>query len=333
MHEGALGGTTDNPHHGRAHNPWRHGFTPGGSSGGSGAAAAARLCAAALGTDTMGSVRMPAAYCGVAGIKPTFGLVSSQGLGLLCGPLDHIGPLARSVRDLGLMLDSMAGACAGDPFCRAAPDGWRAQPDGAASLRGVKVGLLANFDAVELEPDVAHAFAASLDLLRREGAAIERLEIFGYEPARARLAGLLWSEADGAVEHEAAPECRFSPGFRAMLDFGARAPAAKLAKAQRLLRRIGCEFNQLFERVELIVAPTTPQTAFSFDAKSPVNQGDLMAPANFAGCPALSLPCGLSSDGLPIGLQFFAAPWREQRLLALALGVEAGLGFAARPSL
>jgi aspartyl-tRNA(Asn)/glutamyl-tRNA(Gln) amidotransferase subunit A len=118
-----------------------------------------------------------------------------------------------------------------------------------------------------------------------------------------------------------------------MLDYGARAPAVKLAAAQRLLRRIGHEFNRLFERVELVVAPTAPQTAFSFEAKSPVNQADLMAPANFAGCPALSLPCGLSSDGLPIGLQLIAAPWRERRLLGLALSVEASLGFAARPQL
>jgi len=334
MHEGALGATTDNAHHGRTHNPWRHGFTPGGSSGGSGAAVAARLCAAALGTDTMGSVRLPAAYCGVAGLKPTFGLVSSRGLGLLCGPLDHIGPLARSVRDLGLVLEAMAGVHDDDPFGLAAPAGWRARPDAPASLRGLRVGVVANFDRVETEPDALRAFAAALDLLRREGAQIERIEVPDYDPARARLAGLLWSEADGAAEHAATQSARpeaFSPAFRAMLDFGARAPAMKLAAAQRMLRRAGHEFRRLFERVEVVASPTAAQAAFSFEAKPPANQADLTAPANFAGCPALSLPCGLSSEGLPLGLHLMAAPWREQRLLAVALAVEAALGFDAAP--
>lgn len=335
MHEGALGGTTDNAHHGRTHNPWRRGYTPGGSSGGSGAAVAARLCAAALGTDTMGSVRMPAAFCGVAGLKPTFGLVSSRGLGLLCGPLDHIGPLARTVRDLGLVLEAMAGTHPDDPFGRAAPDGWRARPEGPADLRGLRVGVVANFDSVEIEPDVRRAFEAALDLLRREGAQIERLDIPDYDPARARRAGLLWSEADGAVEHERTQAMRpdaFSPAFRSMLDFGARAPGAKLAGAQRMLRRIGHDFRRALSEVEVIASPAAPQTAFDFDAPPPVNQADLTAPANFAGCPALSLPCGLSAAGLPVGLQLMAAPWREQRLLAIALSVEASLGFAAAPA-
>src|SRR5262249_14946865 len=109
MHEGALGGTTDNPHHGRTQNPWRTGFTPGGSSGGTGAAVAARLCAGGIGTDTFGSVRLPAAYCGVAGLKPTFGVVSARGVVPLSGRLDTVGPIARCVTDLGLMLDAMTG--------------------------------------------------------------------------------------------------------------------------------------------------------------------------------------------------------------------------------
>lgn len=331
MHEGALGGTTDNPHHGPTHNPWRHGYTPAGSSGGSGAACAARLAAATLGTDTMGSIRLPAAYCGVACLKPTFGLVSNHGLGLLCGPLDHVGPLARSVRDLGLLLDAIAGPRADDPFSIAPPPGWCAAPAGPAELRGVKVGLLANFDAVELAPDVRRSFEAAVETLRGLGADIVRLEIPDYEPTRARLAGLLWSEADAAAEHERTAPERLSPAFRAMLDYGAKAPAGKLARAQRLVRRIGHAFRRLFEQVEIVAAPTAPQPAFSFEAPPPANQADLCAPANFAGCPALSLPCGLSADGLPIGLQLIAAPWREERLLGLALTVEAALGFRAQP--
>src|SRR5690606_1898595 len=114
-------------------------------------------------------------------------------------------------------------------------------------------------------------------------------------------------------------------------EFGATAPAARLARAQRLLRRVGHGFRRLFDSVEIVAAPTAAQTAFSFAATPPVNQADLCAPANFSGCPALSLPCGLSDDGLPVGLQLVAAPWREARLLAVALAVEEMLAFSARP--
>ena len=309
MHEGALGGTTDNPHHGRTHNPWRPGFTPGGSSGGSGAAVAARLCAGALGTDTMGSVRLPAAYCGVAGLKPTHGLISVDGVVPLCRRLDTIGPLARSVGDLGLLLEILEDSVRGrTPAARTTPGRFT-------------VGLLANLEQVELDPDVARAFAASLETLQRLGGTLRRVELPGYDPAAARRAGFLLCEAEAADIHAAALAAHpaaLSPPFRAFLEYGRRAPASRLAEAGRVVDAAGESLRRALEHVDVVAAPVAPQPAFSFDAPAPPNQADLTALASFAGCPAVSVPSALSRDGLPIGLQLIGAPLSERALLRTA---------------
>lgn len=333
MHAGALGATNDNFHHGKAHNPWRIGYTPGGSSGGSGSAVAGRLCAAALGTDTMGSVRLPAAYCGVCGLKASFGLVSGRGLEFLCAALDHIGPLARSVGDLGLMLQVMAGY--DDDFDDSVmpPDGWRATA-APASLAGLRVGLLRNFDAVDIAPAVKASVDAAIAALREAGAETVMLELADYEPTVVRRAGLLLSEAEAAVIHEAGIERRpeaYAEDFLAMLAYGRDLPAARFVKAELAVKRIGAAAKRLLREVDVIAAPTAAQTAFPFGEPPPANQADLTAMANFAGAPAVSLPCGLSPEGLPISLQLIAAPFAEARLLGIAATVEALLGFDARP--
>ena len=334
MHEGAFGATTDNLHHGRTINPWRRGFTPGGSSGGSGAAVAARLSAAALGTDTMGSVRLPAAYCGVSGLKQTFGLVSSRGLHLLCGQLDHIGPLTRAVGDLGLMLDAMAGFDPEDPWSRPPPTDWRMDDPIATTLAGTRIGVLENFSLVELERDVAGSFRDALDRLRSLGAEIVDVNIPDYRPTEARRAGLLVIEADGAVIHESAlashPEA-FSDEFRSMLAYGRDASAGRLARAQDTIHRLGFAFRRLFERVNLIASPTVSHTAFPFEQPAPVDQADLAAIANFAGTPAITVSNGLSLDELPMGLQLMAAPYAEAGLLGAAAAFEADRGRAPLP--
>jgi len=321
LHEGALGATTDNPHHGRTENPWRPGFTPGGSSGGSAAAVAARLCAAALGTDTMGSVRLPAAYCGIVGFKPSAGLVCRQGLSLLCAALDEIGPLTRAVRDATLLLQAMVAGETALPAKR--------------TLRGLKIGIVDDLAEGALEPDVDAAFQRALALLASEGAELQHLSLPEFEPTRGRRAGLLLSEAEGWARHapgiEAAPEA-YSPGFVTMLAYGRDAGSERLAKAEEMVRRIGTQFAELLWQVDAVVSPTAPQTSFAFGLPAPVNQADLTAPASFAGAPALSLPLDLSAGGLPIGLQVIAAPSADARLLAIAAAIEAVLPRLEPPS-
>ena len=314
LHEGALGATTDNPHHGRTENPWKAGHTPGGSSGGSGAAVAGRLAAAALGSDTMGSVRLPAAYCGIVGLKPSFGVIPNDGVHLLSASLDHVGPLARTVGDAGLMLDAMTA------------DGVRG--GNSATLDGLRLATLSNYDEVDIEPDIAAAFDAALEMLGGGGAMIERRTLEGYQPHDARRAGLLVIEAEAWVLHESGIVQRreaYSPEFLKMLEYGRDVAAPRLARAAMMVRGLAGAFDRLLEAVDVVAAPTAAQTAFPFGAPVPVNQADLTALANFSGAPSISLPMGLSSAGLPMALQLTAARGHDRRLLEIAATVEAVL--------
>lgn len=336
MHEGAFGATTDNPFHGRTHNPWRSGFTPGGSSGGTGAAVAAGLCAGGLGTDTMGSVRLPAAYCGIAGLKPTFGLVSCRGVAPLSWRLDHVGPLCRSVRDLGLMVAAIAGPDPESIESVVPPAPLDYSVAEAPVIGGLTVGLIGNFAEIEVEPAVAREFAAALDRLRQLGCEIRTIELPGFEPDRARRAGLLINEAEAAVAHEAAlaatPEA-YSDYFRSMLAYGRDVSGARLIKAQRMVCHVGFALNRAFDQVDLIASPVAPQTAFAFDRAEPVNQAVFTAAANFAGSPALSVPAGLGDTGLPVGLHLMAPRFAEARLLNAAAAFEAATDFPTVPDL
>ena len=330
MHEGALGGTTDNPHHGRTHNPWRQGYTPGGSSGGSGAAVAARLCAAALGSDTLGSVRLPAAYCGVAGLKPTYGLISKRGVHALSWRLDHVGMLCRSVRDLGIMLDVMAAFDADDIDSVEAP----AAP--AVARQPLRIGVAHNFRPIPLDPEIGGNFESCLDLVRTLGHDVVEVELPGLDPAKAAQAGFLVTEADAAVFHEAElerhPEA-FSLELRRMLEFGRNIAAGRLIKAERTIQGAAFALRQAWRSVDLIASPTAPQAAFSFDDDAPANQIHFTALANLAGCPAVSIPSGFSRAGLPIGLQLIAPAFHERKLLAFAEAVERALDLDLMPPL
>ncbi len=309
MHEGALGATTDNPHHGRTENPWAAG-----SSGGSGAAVAGRLAAATLGSDTMGSVRLPAAYCGVVGLKPSFGVISNDGVHLLTDGLDHVGPLTRRVADAGLMLDGMTGTRVGPPL--------------AAELAGLRVATLANYDSVEIEPDIQAGFAAALTRLSGAGAGVETHTLAGYDPRGACRAGLVVIEAEGWVLHESGIVQRreaYSGEFLKMLEYGRDVAAPRLARAAITVRRSARDFTALLGEVDVVAAPAAAQVAFPFGAEVPVNQADLTGLANFAGAPSISLPMGLSSAGLPMSLQLTAAPGADRRLLDIAAAAEAVL--------
>ncbi len=337
MQEAAFGGVTDNPHHGSTHNPWKHGHTPGGSSGGSGAAVAAGLSAGGLGSDTMASVRLPAAYCGVVGLKPSYGLISTRGVVPLSWRLDHVGPLTRSVADAGLMLDAMAGYDPESPESIAAPLG--AGPYAVMepmSLKGATVAVIENFETVEAEPAVLAAFEQGLAVLKDLGADIRPMRLPGFDPLRGRRAGLLVIEAEAWVSY--APDmARFPAAYtdelRVMLAYGRDVVGERLVTAERHVVQVGHAFNRLLAEVDYVVSPTAPQVAFPFETAAPVNQSEYMAPANFAGCPALSLPLALSPEGLPIGIQLMAARHAERRLLAAAAALEQAIAFDARPPL
>jgi Asp-tRNA(Asn)/Glu-tRNA(Gln) amidotransferase A subunit family amidase len=327
MHEGALGATSDNPHFGTVINPHRAGFTPGGSSGGSGAAVAAGLCAAALGSDTGGSVRIPASYCGVVGFKPSFGLVSTRGVVPLSWHLDHVGPLTRRVEDARILFEALRGF---DPAC---PDSRRSRAGDpvAAPMDGLRLGVLRNF---KVEPAVAAAFAKALRVFERLGGKIREIALSSYDSVRARRAALLRIEADAALIHadlyEQEPE-RFSPAIRRYLDYGARASATQLAGAERLIDVAAAELERAFDELDAIVSPATPQPAFAFGADPPDNQNAFCILANFAGAPAISVPMGRTEDGLPLGLQIMTARDRDTLALQLAEAYEKATGWRLDP--
>jgi aspartyl-tRNA(Asn)/glutamyl-tRNA(Gln) amidotransferase subunit A len=332
MHEGALGATTDNPHYGRTHNPFRHGHSPGGSSGGSGAAVAAGLCCAALGTDTGGSVRIPASWCGVVGLKPSYGLISTRGVVPLSHRLDHIGPLTRTVADAALLLDALAGY---DPLCsesRRAPPGDATLP----SLSDLRIAVLENFAVEGVEQEVSDAFSRSLVRLRDAGARVETITLPAFDPVKVRRACFVRVEAEAACVHgplyQQEPE-RFSAAMRGYLDYGLRLPATRLLQADRVMEEAVGSLNACWDRFDLMLSPTTPQAAPSFDTMPPDNAGTFCVLANVGGCPAISLPMGMTTDGLPMGLQIVAPLHQDRRLLSTAAAMENLLGAGPRPNI
>lgn len=320
MDECALGATTDNPHHGATQNPWRPGHTPGGSSGGAGASVASGLVMAALGTDTMGSVRIPAAYCGVVGLKPTKGLISTRGVVPLSYSLDHVGPLCRSVRDASLLLSILACEDRQDSGSIAPPAGWAATPQPRTDLSGLRIGLLTEEMAGTWHEDVAAGFTEAQAAMKELGATLVAIGPPDPDLGDLRRQAFLVIEAEGAhtlAESLTDSPDAFSDDLKAMFAYGREAPVWRLDRAQSRLAQAGHSARQAFAEVDLIASPTTPQTAFPFDTPSPVNQAELTVLANVSGCPAITLPCGLSPAGLPLSVQLMAPAYGEARLLGV----------------
>lgn len=332
MHEGALGSTNDNPHFGRTTNPHRDGYSPGGSSGGSGAAVAAGLCCAALGTDTGASVRIPASYCGIVGLKPSYGLISTRGVVPLSHRLDHVGPLTRTVEDAAAMMDTLAGF---DPECTESRRGPAEHPvPKPGRLDGVKLGVLENFATVPQDPEVATAFRAALEHFSRLGTEVRSVAMPGYDAIQGRRAGFIRVEVEAAFFHgdlyRREPE-RFSPQMRAYLDYGARVSATELMRADRRIDAAAFELARCFETVDAIVSPATPQVAPAFSDKPPDDAGTFCILANFAGAPAISVPMGRNTLGLPLGLQLIGPVQQDARVLETAAAFEAALGLQLYP--
>lgn len=329
MQEAAFGATNANEAYGNCINPWRANFTPGGSSGGSGAATAAGLCAASLGTDTLGSVRIPAAYCGVAGFKPTYGHVSNRGLVALSFSLDHVGPLARSAADLVPLFAAMAVYDREWPYAQLSPKPFK---PAKADVKGKVFGRVVGLESVD--PEIAAAVEQAVKLLRKAGAKIKDVPLAGFDFGRLRRRALAVVEAEASVEL-AEPLAKNPEGFskqlRALLSYGANLPGVKLALAYHELAQARVIARRLFQDVELLVLPTAPQTAFSHADEIPLNQADFTGFANVVGAPAASVPLGLSKAGLPMGLQFVGAPWTDAKVLAAAVAYENISGVALRP--
>lgn len=310
MHEGALGATTDNPFFGRTQNPWKEGYTPGGSSGGSGAAVSAGLCDVALGSDTMGSVRIPSAYCGTQGIKPGAGLVPNDGVLALSHTLDTVGPHARDVASLRAALAVMTGQAIGA---------------GAGGISGLRFAVWNGADREGIDPVVASAFAAGAGQITSAGGVLEQIEPPGYEYGKSRRAGLLVSEVEASEIHAARlavdPE-GFSRFFRKLMAWGAARPAEEVAAAYEHIRSIEDAAGGVFEAHDFVIAPVAPQTAFAFEAPVPENQADFTAWANFAGLPAAAVYTGLSLQGLPMSLQVIGPKGADGRVLDVAEALE-----------
>jgi len=324
MHEGALGATTDTPR--LCHNPLRPGFTPGGSSGGSGAAVAAGFADLAIGTDTMGSVRIPAAYCGVVGLKPTAGLVSRTGVVPLSPTLDTVGTLARTPRLAARGLEAIATDDPSDPACRPAPRGWRAVPDAPMTIHGLRIGLPQPVLDAPMQAVIRAAWDSAADRLRDLGAIVTAVPVPGWELGRTRRAGLLLVEAEAAALHEALltePDA-VTPAFRAALAYGRDAGAVRLARAGFRLAEARAGILRALDTQDFLLMPTAPQRAFPHGTPPPADQADFTAIANVAGLPALALPWPAADGDLPCSVQFVSRAYADSLLVAVAEAMLAG---------
>jgi len=326
MHEGALGATNDNPFYGRCRNPLRDECSPGGSSGGSGAAVAAGFCAAALGTDTLGSVRIPAAYCGTASIKPTYGLVSTRGVMALSWTLDHVGWLAPRVADLRPLLATTARFDASWAFAREGGVVPSANRTASADvLRGLRVGVFREFPGTEVESEILAAYADAQRALASAGATLVDITLPGYDFTRVRREVLVLIEIEGGVVHGEAiardPE-GFSAEFRSMIAFGAKQPAARAAIGYRRLAELRTLLREAVKGADVLMLPTSAQVAFRFDGPVPVNQADLCGIANLLEAPAGCVPWGTGRDGLPASMQVVGKPFEDERVLDVLEAME-----------
>jgi aspartyl-tRNA(Asn)/glutamyl-tRNA(Gln) amidotransferase subunit A len=365
LDEFAMGSSTETSAFGPSRNPWDLERVPGGSSGGSAAAVAAGECVASLGSDTGGSIRQPAAFCGVVGLKPTYGRVSRWGLVAFASSLDQVGPFTTSVADAAELLQVMAGEDPRDATCLKAP-----VPDYGAALQqpleGVRVGLIREcFDQPGLDPQVKASVLAAAEQLRILGCDLVEVSCPRFNDGIATYYVIAPSEASANLARYDGVKY----GYRAAADLSADSLAVMTArsraegfgdevqrriligtyalsagyvdafyrKAQQVRTLIRRDFDHAFTTVDVLLSPTSPGTAFRFGAhtEDPLAMylADLLTiPANLAGLPAISLPCGFDDQGLPIGLQLIAGVLEEPKLLQVAHHYEqAAQVMASRP--
>ncbi|MDP2606798.1 MAG: Asp-tRNA(Asn)/Glu-tRNA(Gln) amidotransferase subunit GatA [Deltaproteobacteria bacterium] len=350
MDEFAMGSSTENSALAVTRNPWNLERVPGGSSGGSAAAVAADQCIAALGTDTGGSIRQPAACCGVVGLKPTYGCVSRYGVIAFASSMDQVGPLTKDVRDCALMLEAIAGH---DPADSTSAD--RPVPRYSDALtgdvKGLRLGVPKEYFITGIAPEVEQAVHDAIRLLEKNGAVVEEISLPHTEYAVAVYYIVATAEASSNLARYDGMRFGHRAGGKDLLEtymlsreegFGAEVKRrimlgtyalsagyydAYYLKAQRVRALIKQDFDAAFQRCDAILTPTAPTTAFKIGEKTqdPLQMylSDIYTiSVNLAGLPALSLPCGFDGDGMPIGLQIIGKQFDEATILRLAYAYE-----------
>jgi aspartyl-tRNA(Asn)/glutamyl-tRNA(Gln) amidotransferase subunit A len=324
MHEFAFGATSAASHFGAVHNPWNRDYVPAGSSGGSAAAVAASLCYGALGSDTGGSIRQPASFCGIVGLKPSYGRVSTRGVIPLSWSLDHVGPLTRTVLDTALLLQAIAGFDAEEASSidRPVPLFAAAVKRGATSLR---VGVPREYFFTPLHPDVETAVGQALAVLSRLTAGVQDV-VIPVSPSVNTTVMPAEAFAFHAARVREAPQM-FQPSVLERLRQGEAIDTPTYIERRRELDRMRKAAASLFARVDLLVTPTVPVLPVLIaeardDEASVVLYPRNPRPFNAYGLPAVTLPCGFAKSGFPIGLQIVGPPWGEESVLRLAHAYE-----------
>lgn len=331
LHELAYGISSNNPHFGAIRNPHNPDCIPGGSSGGSAVAVAAGMALAAMGSDTGGSIRIPAAFCGTVGLKPTSGRVSRYGVMPLDYSLDHMGPLTNSVQDAALILNVIAGHDQRDDTSSARPvDDYTPQPN--ARLEGIRIGFPRNFFCDRLDPAVDEAIHNMSAKAQRLGATIIPVRV--PDMAAINVVGriILMSEASALFEKHLHRRDMFGDDVRTLLDQGRFLSAADYINAQRLRRRMQREFAEAVREVDVLLTPTAPIGAPRIGAATVDIGGEsedtrmastrLVRAFNVLGVPALSIPAGFTAERLPIGLQIVGKPFAEKLVLNVGSALE-----------
>ncbi|PIR15432.1 MAG: Asp-tRNA(Asn)/Glu-tRNA(Gln) amidotransferase GatCAB subunit A [Elusimicrobia bacterium CG11_big_fil_rev_8_21_14_0_20_64_6] len=356
LDEFAMGSSTENSAFQKTTNPWDPACVPGGSSGGSAAAAAARMCAFSLGSDTGGSIRQPAAFCGVVGLKPTYGLVSRYGLVAFASSLDQIGPFTRTVEDAELALSVIGGHDPKDTT--SALDAPAAPAPAPKDLKGLRIGLPKEYFIEGLDPEIEKSVRDAVEVLKSLGASLQEVSLPHTKYAVAAYYIIAPSEASsnlarfdgiryGFVErsasslqevYEMSRGAGFGPEVKRRIMLGTYALSsgyydAYYSKAQRVRTLMANDFKEAFKQVDLIAAPTTPTPPFRFGEKTndPIAMylSDVFTiPSNMAGNASVSIPCGLSKTGLPLGLQLIGNVFQEKQMLSVAKAYEAAKPFA-----
>ncbi len=354
MDEFAMGSSNETSYFGAVKNPWDHNVVPGGSSGGSAAAVAARLCAAATGTDTGGSIRQPAALCGISGIKPTYGVVSRYGMIAFASSLDQAGPMARSAEDLALMLNTMAGFDERDSTSlQRSPENYLRviddqQSSNSQPLSGLRIGLPQEFFAAGLSDDVAQAVASAIVEYQKLGATVVNISLpnsklsipvyYVIAPAEAssnlsRFDGVRYGYrareySDLADMYQKSRAQGFGAEVKRRIMIGTYVLShgyydAYYVQAQKIRRLIAQDFDNAFRQCDVIMGPSAPDTAFNIGEKSddPVAmylQDIYTIAVNLAGLPGMSIPAGFGKNKLPIGLQIIGNYFSEAQILNVA---------------
>ena len=318
-HEIALGVTGNNPHYGTARNPWDTSRIPGGSSSGSAIAVATGMALGALGTDTGGSIRIPASLCGIVGLKPTYGRVSLRGVFPLSWNLDHVGPLTKCVKDAALMLQVISAYDPLDPTSQKMLTGdYLGHLNDDMEGRKIALGTGEFIDGAE--PEIINAVCEAAKVYEAMGCKVQEVNVDWLREAA--MANRTMTQSDGAAVHRDRlrehPEM-FGDDIRRRLEDGAKTSSTDYILARRTQVEMRKRFEQFFETYDLLLTPSTPIAAPTVEGHDAVEQAGRLtrftSPFNLTGLPALSVPCGFTQNGLPIGLQIISRAWAESKVL------------------